>query len=116
MQVIPSGRATDPGETLGDMESARIVIVATLELPEITPAPAGNPNFPDTTLPFDVSSLDRQDSWEGQLQSTPVRYQGRFRVNDQYLRLDLYVGSRGLSAELLNEAQLELCGLRVPQG
>jgi hypothetical protein len=91
-QLIPGSSVTDPSETLQQLRADQIVIVAALELPSVTPAPAGNPNFPDATLPLDLSRFEEQERWEGQFPQTTLRYRGLFRVNDQYVRIDVYFG------------------------
>jgi hypothetical protein len=115
-QVIPPHSATLPDETFQQMAPGQVVLVATFELPDMTPAPTGNPTFPDATLPLDIRSFDREVAWEGQPPGTLVRYQALVRANDQYLRLDLYVGASAPTSSMLSEAQLELERLVVPSG
>jgi hypothetical protein len=54
-QLIPGSFVTDPSQTLRQLRPDQIVIVAALDLPTMIPAPAGNPNFPEATLPLDLS-------------------------------------------------------------
>jgi hypothetical protein len=113
VQLIPARSPTDPTETLHRMGSEQIVLVARFELPEMEPAPAGNPNFHDAVLPLALSSFERQDLWQAQPSGTPVRYRGLFRVNRRYLTVDVYFGRRP-DWELLARAQLQLGRLIVP--
>lgn len=112
-RLIPESFVTDPSRTLKQLQPDQIVIVATLDLPTMTPAPAGNHNFPDATLPLDLSRFDRQEAWEGQLPRTKLRYRGLFWVNDQYVRVDVYFGE---DARIWgkNATQIELDRLDVP--
>ena len=114
-QLIPESFVTDPSQTLRQLRPDQIVIVAALDLPTMIPAPAGNPNFPDATLPLDLSRFDGQERWEGQLPQTTLRYRGLFRVNDQYVRVDVYFGE---DARIWgkNATQIELDRMFVPNG
>jgi hypothetical protein len=114
-QLIPESFVTDPSQTLQQLRRDQIVIVAALELPTMIPAPAGNPNFPDATLPLDLARFDGQERWEGQLPQITLRYRGLFRVNDQYVRVDVYFGK---DARMWgkNATQIELDRMYVPSG
>jgi hypothetical protein len=114
-QLIPGSFVTDPSQTLRQLRPDQIVIVAALDLPTMIPAPAGNPNFPDATLPLDLSRFDGQDFWEGQLSQTTLRYRGLFRVNDQYVRVDVYFG-KDARVWGNNATQIELGRMSVPNG
>jgi hypothetical protein len=114
-QLIPESFVTDPSRTLQQLRPDQIVIVAALELPTTIPVAAGNPNFPDATLPLDLSRFDGQERWEGQLPQTTVRYRGLFRVNDQYVRVDVYFGEDARTWGK-NATQTELDRLFVPNG
>jgi hypothetical protein len=114
-QLIPGSFVTDPSKTLRRLRPDQIVIVAALDLPTMVPAPAGNPNFPDTSLPLDLSLFDRQDRWEGQLPQTSIRYRGLFRTNDRYVRVDVYFGKDALVWGR-NATQIELDRLSLPNG
>jgi hypothetical protein len=115
-QTIPAGTVTVPGQTFGQMSPDQVVLVAWFELPDMTPAPPNNPNFPDAALPLDLSSFERELGWESQPRGTPLRYRGLFRVNDQYLEVDVYFAVDHPQLALLNQAQAELDRLTVPSG
>ncbi len=115
-QTIGPDGFTYPESTLSDMTSGQIVITVALELPDVTPAPSGNPNFPDATLPLSLDAFEHQDAWEGQSGGAVSRYRGLFRVNEQYVTVDVYFGVATPGQDLMTEAQDELNTLSVPSG
>jgi hypothetical protein len=115
-QTIAAGTWTDPEQTFGQMSPDQVVLVAIFDLPDMIPAPTNNPNFPNATLPLDLTSFERDLGWEGQPPGTPLRYRGLFTVNDQYLEVDVYFGVDHPPSALLNQAQAELDRLTVPSG
>jgi hypothetical protein len=115
-QTIPPHWATSPEATFRQIAADQVVLVAMFELPEMTPAPSGNPNFPDATMPVTLTSFDEEPGWKGQSPGTAIRYRGLFRVNDQYLRIEVYFSTEEPPASMLDEAQSELARLVVPPG
>jgi len=89
---------------------------ACFELPDIAPAPPGNPNFPDASLPLSLPSFERQTGWKGQPDGTPLRFRGSFRVNEEYVTVDVYFGIDEPDSATLDAAQAELDRLSIPAG
>ncbi len=98
---------------LANLPPDGVVLTAALPLAG-NPTPPDNPNFPDATLPLQLSDAAVDGGWEGQPAPNVVRYRIWARVNGQYVDVRVYFGAPHPSAEVLQLAQDELSRLVVP--
>jgi hypothetical protein len=104
-----------PDATLRAMPSSGIVIVAGLPLPDMTPAPPNNPNFPDRSLPLHLADALVYARWEGRPDPDIPQYLLLARLGEIYVDVRVFFGSQTPSAEMLSAAQEELNRLSFGQ-
>lgn len=115
LQQIPPGVQTFPERSIRDLGLDDIAIVAWYPLAHVVPAPAGNPNFPDASLPLDLSGLVLEPEWEGAPAGPSSRFRILARINERYVEVSVYLGTPRPSADVIAEAEDELATLEIPR-
>lgn len=70
-----------------------VVLVTDLPLPHKVPATPG-PGFPEREFPLQLSDAEVQHSWEGQVAPNVTFYWVQAVVNEQYVEVRAYFGTR----------------------
>ena len=118
---VPVSERTTPfsifplsGSDLRDLPADGILVVAWIGTPNLVPAPA-NPDYPDRTLPLQLGNATIQHTWEGQPRPDIPQYILSARVNQRWVDVRAYFGTRDPSAATRRAAQAALERLVLPR-
>src|SRR6266516_5315180 len=112
-QPGPHGVFPFGGTELKTLPADGVLIVVWLGAPQFVPAPA-SVNYPDRSLPIQLSDAQVRPNWEGQPSRDIPEYLLNSRIKDQWVDIRVYFGTQHPSEDLLRTAQAELARLAIP--
>lgn len=102
------------GSDLSNLRPDGVLIVAWLGTPSLVPAPP-NPDYPDRTLPLQITDANVRPSWEGQPRRDIPEYFLNARVKQQWVDVRVYFGTQNPSGQVRRSAQEALDRLTIPE-